>query len=794
MKRHRFTILTLLLLVASSGKAQQNLVMYHMDFVPQHQSINPASRPMARVNIGFPGLSGIYFRHENTVYNPFHMLESQGSFSSLRTDHFLNQVRPVNELGFDSAFELLHIGFAVGDRHYFSLSARERAQFRWSIPGDMVRFPFTGNASFDELDNNTLNFSDFRIHLNHFRELNLGWQFNLNERWNIGVRVKRLYGYENIDTKTSTVQWQTDPETFDWNISGELDVHSAGIYPLIDSLDDNTDIENNEIASYLLRRKNGGWGIDLGTEFQVTERLTLSASVVDLGFITWNTYVRNALSSEGAFTFSGVELTDEVLAADSAFNDSLEVVTEELINDLEETFAFSDNENAYRSALMARIHVGGQYKLYETDRTSGTAGLLFQSEIYKGRFRPTITVSYAQTIGRWLSAHLAYSVIDRNFRNLGAGLSLNGGPLQFYIVTDNLLAGVTDKLIIDDGASEILYPSFARTMQVQTGVNLTFGRKEKDQDGDGIADKKDECPETPGLKAFNGCPDTDGDGTPDKLDACPMVAGPPDYLGCPDTDGDGIIDKEDECPEEAGSIDFQGCPDQDGDRIPDKDDECPDAAGTEKFGGCPDADNDGIRDIDDDCPFEEGPQANGGCPWPDTDGDGVFDKDDPCPDEAGPSENRGCPYRDADSDGILDKDDECPMTPGPAENNGCPVLQQEEQEVIDTAFDNLEFVSGKAVIKEASKASLSKLASLLIDKSDWKLMISGHTDNVGNDQANMKLSEQRAQAVADYLESNGVSKDRMIVRWFGETEPIADNESEAGRQQNRRVEMEIKFD
>jgi outer membrane protein OmpA-like peptidoglycan-associated protein len=783
--------------IVSMAKAQQNLVLYHMDFVPQHQYVNPASRPFAKVNIGLPALSSIYFRHENTIFNPYHMLSNEGSYAALRVDNFKSQVRDLNSLGIDGAIDLLNVGFAVGEKHYFSVAARERFQVRWTMPGDMLLFPFTGNASFDELEDGTIDFSGFRYHLNHFRELSLGWQFEMNEKWSFGARIKRLYGYENIDTKNSSVQWRTDPETFDWTISGELDVYSSGVYQQIDSLDDNSDIENGDVLDYFLRRENGGWGVDLGAEYRVNDKLSVSASIVDLGFITWRSYTRNALTSAGDFTFTGLDISEEILASDSSFNDNVDDVIDDLIDDLEENFSFSDNTDSYRSALMARVHLGAQYKLYETDNTAGTAGLLLQTEIYKGQLRPTITASYQQRVGRWLTAHLAYSVIDRNFRNLGAGLSLNGGPIQFYIATDNLLAGVADRLIIEeDGVSntEIPYPSFARTMQVHTGLNLTFGRKEKDSDGDGVVDKKDECPETPGLAAFNGCPDTDGDGIQDKLDACPTVAGPKDLLGCPDDDGDGIINKEDECPDTPGSVDFAGCPDTDGDGIEDREDDCPEKAGTEKFGGCPDTDNDGLRDIDDNCPNKSGPAENNGCPWEDVDGDGVLDKDDRCPQEAGPAENGGCPYLDKDGDGILDKDDECPLTPGPAENNGCPVLEKEEQEVIDTAFDNLEFVSGKDVIKDESKASLTKLAELLIEKEDWKIQIAGHTDNVGNDNTNMELSKDRANAVADYIESRGVSRDRMIIQWFGETQPIADNETAEGRQKNRRVEMEIKFD
>jgi outer membrane protein OmpA-like peptidoglycan-associated protein len=314
-----------------------------------------------------------------------------------------------------------------------------------------------------------------------------------------------------------------------------------------------------------------------------------------------------------------------------------------------------------------------------------------------------------------------------------------------------------------------------------------------DKDGDGIPDKDDLCPDDAGLAQFKGCPDRDGDSIPDKDDACPDLAGVKEHRGCPDTDGDGIIDPKDDCPTEAGLAAFNGCPDKDGDGLPDKDDACPDAAGPIANQGCPDTDGDGIFDFVDNCPEVYGPVENNGCPWPDTDGDGLIDKDDECPYLAGPLANKGCPYQDTDGDGVLDKEDECPTVKGPKENKGCPEIEKEAQEILNTAFENLEFNTGNAVIKEVSFASLNELAALLVKKSDWKLQISGHTDNVGNPQANLVLSKKRAEAVKEYLSNHGVEAARLFTLFFGQTQPIADNSTPEGRQKNRRVEMTVIF-
>ncbi|MEJ6616567.1 MAG: DUF5723 family protein [Crocinitomicaceae bacterium] len=315
-----------------------------------------------------------------------------------------------------------------------------------------------------------------------------------------------------------------------------------------------------------------------------------------------------------------------------------------------------------------------------------------------------------------------------------------------------------------------------------------------DTDGDGIQDTKDDCPSEAGLAVFKGCPDKDGDSIPDKDDACPELFGDIAYQGCPDRDNDSIIDPKDDCPDTPGLAKFNGCPDTDGDGIKDEDDACPDVAGPIENNGCPDTDGDGLFDFIDDCPTVAGPKENNGCPWPDTDGYGLLDKDDKCPYLAGPINNEGCPYQDTDNDGVLDKDDKCPNTPGPISNQGCPEIEKEVQEILKTAFDNLEFETGKDIIKKESIPSLGELADVLVTKTEWKLQIAGHTDDIGNDQSNLILSKKRAESVKAFMVSKGINADRLTALYFGETEPIGDNGTPEGRQKNRRVEMTIVFE
>ncbi len=267
---------------------------------------------------------------------------------------------------------------------------------------------------------------------------------------------------------------------------------------------------------------------------------------------------------------------------------------------------------------------------------------------------------------------------------------------------------------------------------------------------------------TAGLSIKFGGTDTDGDGIYDKDDACPDVAGLEAFNGCPDTDGDGIEDSKDDCPNEAGLAELNGCPDTDGDGIADNKDNCPTVAGLKALAGCPDADGDGITDADDKCPNTAGPAANKGCPWPDADGDGV-----------------------------LDKDDKCPEVKGTVANNGCPEVTEEVQKTLNEYAKTILFDTGKSSIKAQSEAVLGDIIGILKEYPTAKFTVEGHTDSVGSEKLNQRLSDSRANSVKEYLVKNGIDAFRLSALGYGEAKPIDSNKTRAGRANNRRVEINL---
>lgn len=251
-----------------------------------------------------------------------------------------------------------------------------------------------------------------------------------------------------------------------------------------------------------------------------------------------------------------------------------------------------------------------------------------------------------------------------------------------------------------------------------------------------------------------------------------------------DQDGDGLLDNEDQCPMDPEDVD----------EFEDED-------------GCPDDDNDadGIADVTDNCMFVkedvDGFRDEDGCPEFDNDFDGIADLNDQCTgkpeDFDGYQDEDGCPEADNDADGIADMLDKCPLEAedydGDVDDDGCP----EERKLVKVEGDQIKlnekvhFKTAKSDILPQSYPLLNEVAEVLSANPSIRVRIEGHTDSRGSEKYNQNLSDERAASVVQYLAGRGINASRMISKGFGESRPIEDNATKAGRAANRRVEIHI---
>jgi outer membrane protein OmpA-like peptidoglycan-associated protein len=772
---HSKTVLIIavtLALFVNTMKGQQNLTLYNMEMVPQRMYMNPALVHSNKLYIGLPVISSTYFNVSNSGFKYSDLIRHNGDSLYVDFDNMLGKLAENNYISTAVNIDILSFGFRI-KKNYFSFNATEKINVRFRYPKNFMEFAWKGNGA---LLGEEVNFN-FGINAIHYREYGLGYAREINDKLTVGGKLKYLYGMENVWTEESDVSLTTDPNSFAITAKSNVKINVSGI----DS------VGKGSMSDYLFKKKNNGFGVDLGGVYKLDEKLTFSASIIDLGFIRWKDNVSNYQSSntDASYTYEGVDLNQ-------LLNDTSENKFGALLDSVVNTFKLDTVHTTYSTRLSTQVYMGGNYNFTKKINV----GALLYGQVFDKSIHPGLALSYNQRVGNWFGFSLSYSMYNRSYNNAGLGLSFGNGPTQFYIVSDNLLGAI--------------FPQNTKNLHLNFGFNLIFGKARKKKDTSDVKEDNTDVSESKKTKKISdkdnettldgkGSKKKNKDESIDKKTENNDVEGSKKSKSSVDTDGDGVDDKDDLCIDVAGLAGLKGCPDKDGDGIADKDDACVDKAGSAANKGCPELKL-LLIDINGTVLASSTRNSNGVFTF-----DGVtFDentlfrldgeKPDSMPElkisvagETWTASRTGMdyPYKYHFLASEVNKFKKV------STGEVFVKLDKKEEEVLKKAFNNLEFATGKDIIKETSFSSLDELANLMSKKPTWKLKISGHTDNKGDAVANLKLSEKRAEAIKKYLVSKGIAADRFKVEWFGSAKPIADNATEAGRQQNRRVEMAI---
>lgn len=527
MKKNIIFITISILILSNKISAQTNLNLYNFRNVGQSNLLNPGIRPQANFTFGLPSAYLSAQTPEMTLANLFNNTENPDStFKRIVRDPSLS----FNNMGIFTVMDPIFIGFAI-KKNYFSLGVQLSYDFYGSPPKDILGL-MQGTTFFQNSLNRQADLGNIDFNTSAWLNYHVGYTREITKKLSIGTRVKYLQGIFNVNVEKSTLKLSSNEDSL--YIKAGYKANTAGFEykgNIADYLFGTADLGINT-SNFV---SGTGWGIDLGANYKFNQHVSVSASVIDLGYINWNKNNRSYILDTKEFNYKGIDLKDI-----NQF-DSLEKRITELQDSItQKVFESTESTNSYTTNLNAKLYLGAQYALNYNNMFDF---VFFNNFGYK-TFNPALSLSFTKKVWSILDLRISGTYYNNNFTNAGLGFSLNLGPFQTYLFSDNLIA--------------VMQYDEAKFVNIRAGINWNIGRN-NDRDGDGIPNVKDKCWKNYGTIALNGCKDVDNDGVNDNEDDCINIPGKPCTNGCPDKDNDCVADINDSCVNDSGNYYLNGC-------------------------------------------------------------------------------------------------------------------------------------------------------------------------------------------------------------------------------------------
>ena len=498
----RKIILILTLFLLNRVMAQQDFILYHMPSIPQITQVDPASFPDSKFDIGLPIISSIYGSAFNTGFSMGDIFyQNANGIMMPDVDNAISKMTNENFFILNGSTDLIFLGFRKGD-NFFSFNVTEKLDFTFNYPKDLIILGMEGNGN--NLLGRRAAFDGLGFDFTHWREYAVHWVHDVHHKFSYGLRFKYLYGMENFTTDVSYMGITTDQNThaltfdmnFDFRTAGLPLVMIDGYIPAIGAIDtgdslmmQQSGLDQNFISNYLFNRNNKGLGLDLGFNYHLNDKVLLEFSVLDLGFINWNSYTANSELAAWDYTYDGIGNPISLFGNGTSVDFLNDVLEDSIEESLKNNYQYSNP--SYSTSLRTKIYASMEYIVDHNNFVS----LSFYSSFVRKRWRRGLGIAYNYHLGNFLSATASYSIYNRSYSNLGAGISLNLGPVEIYMLTDNILAFGTlnprDNFLNNNGSSSInIDTKKVRNGQVHFGINLTFGREKKKKPDDEVDENR----------------------------------------------------------------------------------------------------------------------------------------------------------------------------------------------------------------------------------------------------------------------------------------------------------------
>ncbi len=446
--------------------AQRSNTYYYMYGIPQSNQLNPAFQSDCKVHLGLPLISPLRVNWSSSSLRYDDIFRYDAERDEIITfmhpmgdrDAFLDALDPVNTIRAEFGSDIVSFG-RRRDNWYFSFDVTERLEQNMNFTSDLAEFLIYGSKN-----QTRFNFSGTGVDFYYYRGVAFGLSYNFDDEFQLGGRARLLFGIANIKTGSNDINLKTSMEEWDIDTRMTVDVNIPLMDIYIDE-DGKPDLDSIQLKSSweedypyvildnmqrILGIGNPGIAVDFGFNYHPVEFLSISASVVDLGFIRWRNDVYN-FQIDGSYSFEGIEFSYQELKEKKD-------LFKPVLDSLESSYSITATKKAYTTALTGKFFMGAAYELNEKVRF----GIVNRIRIYNYKFYNHITLSANVQPISMLSASLSYSIIGKNYANIGLGLSLRAGPLNLYFITDQA-PGV------------FLFPNNIQSLNLRLGMNLVFG-------------------------------------------------------------------------------------------------------------------------------------------------------------------------------------------------------------------------------------------------------------------------------------------------------------------------------
>lgn len=467
MKNIYRIILTIVLSMTMFAAKSQNdgISMTLLPHLSYNNFYNPGISIDKKYVIGV-GLSNVHFSVYNSSIRYNNLITDNDGNMILDANKFINSLdEHDNFINTNLSLDILRVGFTIGDL-FVDLNWRMRYNGEFHYSRDFVGFFVNGNGNYLG-DDNPADFS-IGLDLNTFNEISVGLHYDINDKLSIGIRPKLLSGLVNAHINDDGTTIHTDENTYEMTANVNLNLQASTVFGM--EMNRLSDVQNyfDSMETFVFEdvfdiTENIGFGVDFGASYTFNKHFAVAAGVYDLGYIRWrDSKVKHNHKDNVVVNDAIIDDYNQLLNMDIHLEDLYMDFLEDVWDD---DSIFDGGE--YKTSLKTRIMLQSYYEFFPMARITGIAQMYY----VKDKLRPAFTIAYSGSFFKFLNFTASYTHSKYSGKSIGAGVSVNLGPMNLYVVTDNLM--ILDKL----GASPLEMATTYDSANVRFGLVATFGKK-----------------------------------------------------------------------------------------------------------------------------------------------------------------------------------------------------------------------------------------------------------------------------------------------------------------------------